>query len=390
LIDENAPRFLFAVCQQRFEPALKAEFAQLWPDFRFAFSRPGFVTFKLPPDVQAQPDIAEKSVFARTAGFSLGRVEGDNPGTMAGEAWNFATDVRPTHLHVWQRDRLPVGDRGFEPGTTELAQQFGQQLVDRFPRGSEAGRPPVLNQVAPRGSRVLDCVIVEPNQWWIGWHRASSVTSRWPGGVPPVDLERKVVGRAYWKMHEALAWSRLPIVEGELCAEIGSAPGGSSQCLLERGLRVIGIDPAEMSPVVAEHPGFTHLRKRAADVRRREFRHVRWLVADSNVAPKHTLDSVEQIVTHDQVHVRGMILTLKLLDRRLAEQIPDYIQRVRGWGYRYVKARQLAFNRSGICLMALRRRALLRQSIRSNTRSDDQRPIRNSGGRGSCRAARAG
>ena len=117
-----------------------------------------------------------------------------------------------------------------------------------------------------------------------------------------------------------------------------------------------------MSPAITAHSCFTHIRKRASDVRRREFRNVRWLIADSNVAPKHTLDTVEQIVTHDEVHIRGMILTLKLLDWQLAAQIPHYIERVRSWGYQYVKARQLGYNRREFCLIALRRRALIRQS----------------------------
>lgn len=363
MADLPTPKFLFVVCQQRAEPALKAEFARLWPNLRFAFSRPGFVTFKLPPpDLQLPSDFDPKSVFARTFGFSLGRIEADDVSTKAREVWNLASGLQPTHLHVWERDKLGVGERGFEPGLTTLAQEIGQTIVEQSPEVHSNTAQPSLNQTAPRGSLVLDCVIVEPDQWWIGWHRAASVASRWPGGVPPVDLDREVVGRAYWKMHEALAWSRLPIAESDLCVEIGSAPGGSVQCLLERDLRVIGIDPAEMSPTVTVHPCFTHIRKRASDVRRREFRKVRWLFADSNVAPKHTLDTVEQIVTHDEVHIRGMILTLKLLDWHLAEQIPLYIERVRSWGYQYVRVRQLAYNRREFCLIALRRRAMIRQS----------------------------
>lgn len=360
------PDFLFAVCQQRFEPALKAEFSRLWPDFRSAFSRPGFVTFKLMPDVQVPPDITERSVFARTSGFSLGGVEGDCQEAMSHEAWKLAAEITPTQLHVWERDKWPVGERGFEPGISGLAQEVAKSLLDCFPGGSGTLHRMAVNQVAPRGSLILDCILLEPDRWWIGWHRASSLPSRWPGGVPPVDLNREVVGRAYWKTYEALSWSRLPVAKGDLCAEIGSAPGGSSQYLLEQGLQVIGIDPAEMSPVITEHPNFTHLRKRAADVRCREFSNVRWLMADLNVAPKYTLDAVQRIVTHQRVHVRGMILTLKLLDKQLTEQIQEYVQRARGWGYRYVKARQLAYNRNEFCLMALRRRALIRQTRQSN------------------------
>src|SRR5690606_33614331 len=130
--------------------------------------------------------------------------------------------------------------------------------------------------------------------------------------------------------------SGLPVRPGDRCAEIGSAPGGSAQALLERGLLVTGIDPADMDAVVLAHPHFVHLKKRGADVRRREFRKTRWLIADLNVAPSYTLDTVEAIVLHPEVKIRGLLLTLKLLDWQLAEEVPAYLERVRSWGYRQV------------------------------------------------------
>ena len=63
------------------------------------------------------------------------------------------------------------------------------------------------------------------------------------------------------------------------------APGGASQALLDRGMFVTGIDPAEVDPAVVKHPRFRHLRKRGTDVRRHEFLGVRWLAADMNIAP---------------------------------------------------------------------------------------------------------
>ena len=90
-------------------------------------------------------------------------------------------------------------------------------------------------------------------------------------------------------------------------------------------------------------------------VRRHEFRKFRWLTADMNVAPNYTLDVVEGIVTHDQVRIRGMILTLKLFEWELADQLPEYLDRVRSWGYELVRVRQLQHNHQEVCLAALRR-----------------------------------
>jgi len=125
--------------------------------------------------------------------------------------------------------------------------------------------------------------------------------------------------------------------------------------LLNHGLKVIGIDPANMDPVVLANPNFTHWKKRGADVRRREFRGVKVLIADINVAPNYTLDTVEHIVTHPEVSIRGLLLTLKLLEWKLAEQLPEYLDRIRGWGFTHVKARQLHHNRQEVCVSAKRK-----------------------------------
>jgi 23S rRNA (cytidine2498-2'-O)-methyltransferase len=171
----------------------------------------------------------------------------------------------------------------------------------------------------------------------------------------PLEMPPEVVSRAWLKMEEALLWSRLPIPHGARVAEIGSAPGGASQALLARGLIVTGIDPAEMAPALLKHPRFTHIRRRSTQVRRREFRKIRWLTADMNVSPNYTLDAIEAIVTHPEVNVRGLLLTLKLPHWELAEHVPDYIERIRKWGYNIVQARQLQHNRCEVCVAGLQK-----------------------------------
>jgi 23S rRNA (cytidine2498-2'-O)-methyltransferase len=82
---------------------------------------------------------------------------------------------------------------------------------------------------------------------------------------------------------------------------------------------------------------------------------MRWLTADMNVAPNYTLDSVEAIITCAEVNIRGMLLTLKLPDWGLANQVPDYLDRIRSWGYNIIQARQLQHDRREICVAALQK-----------------------------------
>jgi 23S rRNA (cytidine2498-2'-O)-methyltransferase len=157
-------------------------------------------------------------------------------------------------------------------------------------------------------------------------------------------------------MEQALRWSRLPIQRADQAAELGCSPGGSSQALLRHGLKVIGVDPAVVHPALVADRNFRHIRKRAGDVRRGEFREVKWLFADMNVAPQYTLDAVEAIASSKRVQLRGLLVTLKLLDWELADEVPDYLARVRSWGFPYLRARQLQFNRQEICVVGLRRK----------------------------------
>ncbi len=368
----DRPKFLFATCQRGAERAVKGELTRRWPEFRFAFSRPGFLTFRLPEDHHLPAAFDLRSVFARTFGFSLGKADGNDAQQRARQVWQIVGEVPVQRIHVWQREGNSVGPSTEPTGedvataTPSLAAEAEAAIRRQCPRpddlaadtGDEPPPPdpsPPDPSPAERGDLVLDCILVEPDQWWVGYHRAVSVPSRWPGGTFPLELPEHAVSRAWLKMEEALRWSQLPIRADARVAEIGSAPGGASQALLDRRLRVTGIDPAEMHADVLAHPEFTHLRRRVKEVRRREFRKIRWLTADMNVAPSYTLDAVGRIVTHREISIRGLLLTLKLPEWKLAEQVPEFLERVRGWGYNVVRARQLVHNRQELCVAALQR-----------------------------------
>lgn len=348
--------FLMITCQVGAERAVKAELARRWPEFRFAYSRPGFLTFKLPAEQKLADDFNLESVFARSYAFSLGKATGGTIEDRARQMRELAGDRPYRRLHVFERDRLAPGDHGYEPGLTEAAAAAEAAIRAAWSVEAPAEAPLEPRPLAKAGELALDCVLVQPDEWWIGYHRTRSWASRRPGGLSRLKLPENAVSRAYLKMEEALRWSHLPLRPGDRAAEIGCAPGGSCQALLRRGLLVAGVDPAAVDPVVLADPHFLHIRKRGADVRRRDFANIRWLMTDMNVAPSYTLDTVESIVTHKQVRIRGLLVTLKLVDWKLADSVPEYLARIKSWGFPYVRARQLQHNRQEICVAALRRK----------------------------------
>ena len=335
------PSFALVTCAHGAQNAVKDEV--IHQGWRLAFSRPGFVTLKHDAPGADLP----RGVFVRTSARSLGSIRSGHSAELIDGLRDAIEQINEPadHLHLWPRDRVPVGKFGFEPGSDEVTAAVAGAI-------SNAGVGLPINRVAADGQRVVDCVMIDPDHWFFGTHVASSIVGGWPGGVQPIDPPSPPVSRAYYKAAEAIAWAGWEIRSGDAVVEIGSAPGGACQYLLERGLRVTGIDPGDMDEEVLEHPHFRHLRARAGDLPRQHFAGTRWLLVDSNVVPDATFTTIENIVTHRAVDIEAMLVTLKLGRYVDADRIAGHAWRVRQMGARRVAVRQLARNRMEVCLAA--------------------------------------
>ncbi len=289
----------------------------------------------------------------RASGHALECLENDDADQLVDQILDKFQGLDWTDLHVWQRDIAVPGWQNFEPGRSALAELIADRIQEKLQKRADP-RASQVNRIAAWKARVLDIALIEPNQWWIGTHIAESVSDRWPGGVFPLSPPAEMISRAYLKIAEALQWSRLPFKAGDEVVEIGSSPGGACRYLLDLGMKVTGIDPAEMDPSVLENPNFEHVRLRSLQVKRRFFSKFQWLVCDANVAPSYTLETVEAIVNYPTSKIEGLIMTLKLSDWDRADEWHEHVDRVRSWGYSKVEVRQLAFNRREFCLAAQR------------------------------------
>ena len=81
-----------------------------------------------------------------------------------------------------------------------------------------------------------------------------------------------------------------------------------------------------------------------------------------SVTPTYTLDAIEEIVSHDRVSVTGVIMTMKLTDWKLVNDVPALMKRAGALGFKFVRSRQLAFNRREFCMVAVKDRYALRKS----------------------------
>ena len=347
-----AAGFLLCSCQGGAEAALRQRAAQVVPAARPAAWRRGLVTFRLPAgdseagaDRRSLDDLADELVFARTVIHSLGQVTGADDPSLAAAAVDQAGRSGWDRVHVWSR--------AGRPGVAAVDEQVASA---RAAVVAACGLPGETAAVAEPGARVLDCVIDSPGRWWLGWHQAAGLPSRWPGGnYPPAarPLPAGRVSRAWLKLDETIASFELPLVRGQRAVELGAAPGGACQRLLEAGLRVVGVDPAIVDPTVAGAAGFTQWRMRAREVPLRRFKGADWLVADMNIDPTSTLEALGRIATAEGVRLTGIIATLKIPHWSRAGELPAWLDTVRRWGFR-PRARQLSSGGREICVVALR------------------------------------
>jgi 23S rRNA (cytidine2498-2'-O)-methyltransferase len=320
--------FVFVVSNLASTPLAKTEVLERFPAARFAFSRPGLVTFRW---ADASPAFGEGLVFARVAGQSLGRAEGLE------EALALAP-VDATSVHAFPRDPEDA------PSATRA-----RALRDAL--GERARRPPRA------GELVLDVVVAEGEPLFVGVHRHGP--HRWAiaGGLPEVTVPPESPSRAFAKLEEALAWSGLAPRRGAQVVELGSAPGGATLACLRRGLVVTAFDPADMDPAVLafEGPGGARVRfhqKPAGSVAREELpRDARLLVVDMNLAPPVALRYVQRVRAMLPA-LEAAILTVKLNDERMIAQAARWVELVRGMGFREVRATQLPSHRQEMVIVA--------------------------------------
>lgn len=322
------PDFVFATCAPGLEPALKREVARTRPELRFAYSRPGLVTFKSARAVTAEDPPG--SVFARVWGRSLGAAA--DPARAAA----LLAEHGATRVHAFARD-------------PDAAPGDGPDLAPWQALGP--GGP------AQPGERVGDVIVAPGEPAWVGVHRHDDARPAHPGGAIPVAIPADAPSRAYAKIEEAIAWARLPVAAGQVALEIGAAPGGAALALARRGLTVWAVDPGALAPQALAHPNVRHVAKKVGALRWEELPpRVDWLLVDVNLAPQVAVHEVARLAPPLAPALRGAVLTLKLNDWAFVDELPALVERIRaGFGRALpdVRLRHLPSNRREVCAVAL-------------------------------------
>jgi 23S rRNA (cytidine2498-2'-O)-methyltransferase len=154
--------------------------------------------------------------------------------------------------------------------------------------------------------------------------------------------------RAARKVEEALAWLGVAPGPGEVCVDLGAAPGGWSWVLLERRAKVIAVDPAKLRPDIARHRSLVHHEASAFQYAPEE--PVDWLFCDMAWKP---LEVAQLLAKWGRRRwARILVANLKLPMKKKAATVDDLRQVIAGGGWQRIRTRQLYHDRDEITLTA--------------------------------------
>ncbi|MBN8611707.1 MAG: hypothetical protein J0L92_14025 [Deltaproteobacteria bacterium] len=325
--------FVFVITNVPTAPLAKREVLAAHADARFAFSRPGLLTFKHP---SASPAFGEALVFARVAGQSLGN----------------AASVDETIALVPEVLRASAAWHVFARDPEDAAS------VSRAAQVRDALAAKGLSRSTPSdGEIVIDVVVAEGEPLFVGHHLHGR--GRWSvaGGLPEVVVPETSPSRAFAKIEEALVWSGLSPKRGSTVVELGASPGGATLAMLMRGLHVVAFDPGELDRRVRDFVGpggarVTFHERAAGSVSKQDLPDdARLLVSDMNLAPPVALRYVARVRAM-LPKLEAAVLTIKLNDEKMIEQTSRWIELVRAMRFAEVRATQLPSHRQEMVIVA--------------------------------------
>lgn len=212
----------------------------------------------------------------------------------------------------------------------------------------EATIEPLGASLVLQQPELIISVYAHQDKLYVGFGTPDEVGSDWPGGAIRFQREDGQVSRAKFKLLEAEKVFGLDFSIFHQAIDVGAAPGGWSSLLLERGLSVTAIDPAELNEQVSQHPKLTHLKKNAADVKlpKNSFD---LIVCDMSWNPLQMSRLVLSLKPALKPYSYG-IITIKLMNKKAMQSIREVKERL-SEGFTILQAKQLFHNREEITLL---------------------------------------
>lgn len=328
--------FIFTLCNSGAEKALKLEVASMGLPWRFSYQKKGFVAFKADAAIGVfnEKSCNEQIAFARRICLSLGK----ETTALAAEKLICQTIGAKPLIH-----RARYFDHRME----------GIQSI-----------PGMVMELPEAGQWIGTIVELGPDEFFAGVHVHSHDVSSYPAGDSGIVMPQHSPSRAWLKLEEAVRFFNLSLTKRDIVTEVGCAPGGVVLALLERGISVIGVDPAKMADVVTAYqisdryetpmgkPWFYHCRKPAALASKKDLgQGVTWFMSDMNQSPEIIIKECIRFASMAP-GIRNALMTLKLTDLSQVVEKHKWFEMLKSGGFKKMRLQSLSVNHRELALLA--------------------------------------
>jgi 23S rRNA (cytidine2498-2'-O)-methyltransferase len=202
-----------------------------------------------------------------------------------------------------------------------------------------------------KGAERIVSVYVTAERVFLGISRAEDNLSDWSGGAIRFHKEEDQISRAKFKLLEAEQRFGLDFGAYRTALDIGAAPGGWTSLLLEKGLKVTAIDPANMHPSLIKNPKLTIYKKNAGEVKLRD-EEFDLLVCDMSWSPRQMGRLVADLLYALKLGGTA-IITVKLMHKKPFQTVRELLQAFES-ELQLVQAKQLFHNREELTLYLIK------------------------------------
>jgi 23S rRNA (cytidine2498-2'-O)-methyltransferase len=305
--------------------------------------------------VAAPPLPRVELAFARQ-GFPVAKVVcgdakslGDSVAAVLGD--RMATEKRgpqPWAFDLWWPDSDEANPLSTRAQALEV--EVLTRLRARHPAWAPLEQPSARAALAENGLYLQASLFQKGSACAAGAVPARDAPSLAPGGRLRVHVPAAAPSRAAMKLEEAFAWLDRAPEPGDVCVDLGAAPGGWSFVLLSRRAHVIAVDPAQMARSLEKEKHFRHYRADAFHFDPGE--PVDWLFSDMAWRP------LEAAALYAKWARRGwarlLIANIKLPMKKKAEYLVRVREILEEGGWQNLRARQLYHDRDEVTVAGVR------------------------------------
>ena len=268
----------------------------------------------------------------------------------------------PTFAMLERGQRFAVQTRLVQAGTEAslvgtIKRAYNSGHVNQLIAGAIAEETGAVESI--KKPQVVVSLLCTAAKGYVGISLAKDNLSDWPGGARHFAQTSEQISRSEFKLLEALEVFGVTLPSKGWALDLGAAPGGWTRLLLEAGMSVVAVDPANLDSGLAGHHRLEHYRGYAELFLEEAIKRGRKFDAITNDMRMDARDAARLLVdARACLRIDGFIISVLKLPHATPEIDPlkNFREALRLLNKHFdiVQARQLFHNRQEVTVLTAR------------------------------------